>query len=90
MFSIISHPHTSLIRAFWTLVRIPRLVSYGLYLTSDTAYSAHSSCGLRAVRPISLALHYLPLTRPADMYIASPDMLVNSYCYLELCSSPSV
>jgi hypothetical protein len=73
MMSISSHPHTTLLRAFWTSARIPRLAAYGLYLTSGTSYSAHSSCGLRAVRPSSLALHYFPHTRPLDMCIVSDD-----------------
>jgi len=51
---------------------------------------AHSTCILCAARPCSSAVHYLPPTRPPDMCIASPDMLVTSYCYLEMCSSPSV
>jgi hypothetical protein len=49
MFSIISHPHTTLMRASWTHVRLPRLTVYGLYLTSGTAYSDHSTRGVRAV-----------------------------------------
>jgi hypothetical protein len=57
MLSIISHPHTTLLRAFGTSARIPFFVAHGLYLTSGTAYSAHSSCGLRVVRPSSLAIH---------------------------------
>jgi len=57
MLSIISHSHTTLLREFGTSVRIPFFVAHGLYLTSCTAYSAHSSCGLRIVRPSSLAIH---------------------------------
>jgi hypothetical protein len=53
MLSIISHPHTTLLRALWTSARIPRFAAHGLYLTSGTAYSAHSSCGLRAVRLVA-------------------------------------
>jgi hypothetical protein len=90
MLSIISHPHTTLLRTLWTSARIPRFAAHGLNLTSGTAYSAHSSCGLRAVRLSSLALHFPPHTRPPDICIESPDKLVNSYCYLELRSSPSV
>jgi hypothetical protein len=90
MFSIISHPHTTLLRALWTSARIPRLATHDLNLTSGTAYSVHNSCGLRVVRLSSLALHFPPHTRPPDICIASPDMLVNSYCYLELRSSSSV
>ena len=72
------------------LLCIPRLATHGLYLTSGTAYSDHISFGMRAARPSRLALHYFPHTRPPDMCIASPDLLVSSYCYLELRSSPPV
>jgi hypothetical protein len=58
MLSIISHPQTTLMRALWTTARIPRLAAHGLYLTSGTACSVHSSCDLRAVRPSNLALHH--------------------------------
>jgi hypothetical protein len=90
MFSIISHPHTTLMHALWTSERIPRFAAHGLNLTSSTAYSAHISCCLRAVRLNSLALHFDPHTRPPDICITSPDMLVKSYHYLELRSSPSL
>ena len=90
MISIISHPHTTLLRALWTSARIPRFADHGLNFTSGTAYSAHSSCGLRAVRLSSLALHFFPHTRPPDICIASLDIVVNPYCYLEMRSSPSV
>jgi hypothetical protein len=55
MLSIISHPHTTLLLALWTSARIPRFAAHGLNLTSGTAYSVHSSCGLHAVRLSSLA-----------------------------------
>ena len=67
MLSIISHPHTTLLRTLWTSARILRLAAHGLNLTSGTAYSALSSCGLLAVRPSSLALHFFPHTRPPDI-----------------------
>jgi hypothetical protein len=67
MLSFISHPHTTLLRTLWTSERIPRLATHGLNLISCTAYSALSSCGLSAVRPSSLALHFFPHTRPPDI-----------------------
>jgi hypothetical protein len=36
MLSIISHPHTTLLRVFWTTARILRLADHSLYLTSVT------------------------------------------------------
>jgi hypothetical protein len=90
MLSIISHPHTTLLRALWTSERIPRFAAHGLNLTSATAYSAHSSCGLRAVRPSSLALHFFPHTRPPDIVarLEYQGSLVNTYSCLDLRSIP--
>jgi hypothetical protein len=90
MLSIISHPHTTLLRALWTSERIPRFAAHGLNLTSATAYSAHSSCGLRAVRPSSLALHFFPHTRPPDIAarLEYQGSLVNTYSCLDLRSIP--
>jgi hypothetical protein len=86
MLSIISHPHTTLLRAFWTSARIPCFAAHGLYLTSGTAYSVHSSCGLLAVRPSSLALHFSPHTRPPDIAarLEYQGSLVNTYSSLDL------
>jgi hypothetical protein len=66
--------------------RIPRFAPHGLNLTSGTAYSAHSSCGLRAVRPSSLALHFFPHTRPPDTAarLEYQGSLVNTYSSLDL------
>jgi hypothetical protein len=90
MLSITSPPHTTLLRAFWTSARIPRFAAHGLYLTSGTAYSDHSSCGLRAVRPSSLALHFFPHTRPPDIAVRLEyqGSLVNTYSSLDLHSIP--
>jgi hypothetical protein len=90
MLSIISHPHTTLLCAFLTSARIPRLATHGLYLTSGTAYSARSSCGMRAVRPSSLALHFSPHTRPPDIAarLEYQGSLVNTYSSLDLRSIP--
>jgi hypothetical protein len=90
MLSIISHPHTTLLRAFWTSARIPRFAVHGLYLTSGTTYSAHNSCGLLAVRLSSLALHFFPHTRPPDIVarLEYQGSLVNNYSSLDLCSIP--
>ena len=63
-----SHPHTTLLRALWTSARIPRFAAHGLNLTSSTAYSVHSSCGLRAVRLRRLALHFFPHTPALRIY----------------------
>jgi hypothetical protein len=38
MFSIISHPHTTLLRALWTSARIPRFADHGLNLTVRLYY----------------------------------------------------
>jgi hypothetical protein len=87
--SVISHPHTTLLRAFLTSARIPRLAAHGLYLTSGTAYSAHSSCGL-VVRLSSLALHFFPHPRPPDIAarLEYQGSLVNAYPSLDLRSIP--
>jgi hypothetical protein len=62
-----------------------RAAAHCLYLTSDTAYSAHSSCGLRAVRLSSLALHFFPHTRPPDIVarLEYQGSLVNTYSSLD-------
>jgi hypothetical protein len=88
MLSLFAHAHYSDAPDLNTLTHIS---SSGLRNTLPGPVDpAHSTCILRAARPCSSAVHYFPPTRPPDMYIASPDMLVNSYCYLESRSSPSV
>jgi hypothetical protein len=90
MIFIISHPDTTLLRVFWTSARIPRFAAHCLYLTSWTAYSVHSSCGLFAVRPSSLALHFFPHTHPPDITarLEYQGSLVNTYSSLDLRSIP--
>jgi hypothetical protein len=52
MHSKISQPYTSMLRACWTLARIPRLLAtHGLHLITGTSTSAHGSCNPRVVRP---------------------------------------
>ncbi len=84
MLSIISRPHTTLLRTLWTSARILRLAAHGLNLTSGTAYSALSSCGLLAVRPSSLALHFFPHTRPPDIAARLERVSGNTYSSLDL------
>ena len=94
--SILSQPYTSLLRACWTLARRPRLATHGLHFISGTANSAHGSCGLRAVRPRRIALHFLPHTRPPDTHalevgaacLEYQGSLVNTYSSLVLRSMP--
>ena len=90
MYSILSPPHTSLLGACWTLECIPCLLAtHCLHLISDTATSAHDSCGLRAVRLRRLAtFHFFPHTRPPDTHalevgaacLEYQGSLVNTYC----------
>ena len=92
MYSILSPPHTSLLGACWTLECIPCLLAtHCLHLISDTATSAHDSCGLRAVRLRRLASsHFFPHTRPPDTHalevgaacLEYQGSLVNTYSSL--------
>jgi hypothetical protein len=69
MHSILSQPHTSLLRANWTLARIPRLLAtHGLHLITGTATSAHGSCEQRPVRHRRSVAHFFPHTRPPDTH----------------------
>ncbi len=77
MLYLFAHAHYSDARDLNTLTHIS---SSGLRPTLPGPVDpAHSTCILRAARPCSSAVHYFAQTRPPDMYIASPDMLVNSY-----------
>jgi hypothetical protein len=65
MHSTVSQPNTSLLRACWTLARIPRLLATYEF---GTATSAHGSCKPRAVRLRRIAAHFFPHTRPPDTH----------------------
>ena len=63
-----SHPNTSMMRACWTLARIPSLLAdYG----SGPATSAYGSCKPYAARPRRTAAHFFPHTRPPDTHAHS-------------------
>ena len=98
MHSIISQPHTSLLRACWTLARIPHLLAtHGLHLITCTATSAHGSCELRTVRLRRFAVfHFFPHLRPPDTHalevgaacLEYQGSLVNTYSSLVLRNMP--
>ena len=87
----------------WTDACLPPLAPDSSYLLLDVrttptvaftaaqSVSPPSGSDRTALHPCTdTAAHHLH-TRPPDICIASPDMLVShSYCYLELRSSPSV
>ena len=93
MHSILSQPYTSMLRACWTLARIPRLLAtHGLHLITGTATSAHGSCKPCVVRPRRPAAHFFPHTRPPDTHALEVGVarleywgsLVNTYCTSDL------
>ena len=89
----LSQPYTSMLRACWTLARIPRLLAtHRLHLITGTATSAHGSCKPRVVR-----LRRNPHTRPPDTHaldvgtscLEYRGSLVNTYSSLVLRSMPN-
>ncbi len=63
MHSTVSQPNTSMMRASWTLARIPRLLATYEF---GTATPAQGSCKPCAARPRRIAPHFFPHTRPPD------------------------
>ena len=63
MHSTVSQPNTSMMRARWTLARIPRLLATYEF---GTPTPAQGSCKPCAARPRSIAAHFFPHTRPPD------------------------
>jgi hypothetical protein len=66
MHSTVSQPNTSMLRARWTLARIPRLLATYEF---GTATSAHGSCKPCVVGPRRIAAHFFPHTRPPDTHV---------------------
>jgi hypothetical protein len=65
MHSTVSQQYTSMLRACWTLARIPRLLATYEF---GTATSAHGSCKPCTVRFRRIAAHFFPHTCPPDTH----------------------